>query len=301
MLGRSAQAAGYALASELSLAGQEYDIDYSGMSEWGSLDFLSQSGFGSSLCRDDWTGATYYEGGPATRYFVRGGVRYAVVTVFGECGRYEQRIIAIEQVEPVPAQPRPMDSTRVEPADSASGPLARSRIARRMNSSDSARTAAIERFGETVSQARRSSPITSDGSSLKPADSPNVVAGLRFRPPERVRPEPVVRGEGSGYGLAADPESGRQRREGSFRGSDRPRPVRDDRQPAEQVRSEPSPARETPARTEPAPVRERPTRNEPAPVREAPIYRAPEPMRESPPPAPAPSAPEQSSGKPVRE
>jgi len=293
-LGRSIQSAGYALASELSLAGQQYDLDYSGLSEWGSLDFLSQSGFGS-LCHDEFTGAAYYDGPRPTRFFVHDGVRYALVTVFGECGRYEQRIVPVGPAEPI--NPRPVDSTTRTPMDSASGPLARSRVAGRINASDSSRAAAIERFGETVSRARRSSPIPTDGSTLKPADSPNIVAGLRFRPPDRVRPEPVVRS--GGYGLSAEPGSLQDHRDGRFRGSDNQRPMRDDRQRSEQARGESPPAREAAPRREPPAPREAAPRREPPPVREAPVYRAPEPMRDS--PAPVASAPSAPSGKPVKE
>ncbi|HEV7992623.1 MAG TPA: hypothetical protein VGP25_12415 [Gemmatimonadaceae bacterium] len=254
--GRSPQSAGYALGSELSLAGQGFDTDFSGLTLWGTPSLYSLASVGSALCESELTGALYYDGPRPTTFFVQDGTRYAVITTGDACGGY--------QTHTVPAGPAPMPIPR-DSADSARIGAGVTRIAGR--STNGGGRFGSEQVDGTVARARRSGPRDPEGNALRPTDRPNVVGGLRFRPPEQLRTEPRLR-EAPGFRTLPDDQRARIREQATEGRAQRPTPQYEER------------------------ARPVPEHRDPAPVREAPM---------APPPAPAATPSEPRAGRPVRE
>jgi hypothetical protein len=242
MYGRAVTSAGYAIGRELSLAGQEFDADYSGFTRFGNASLYSVASVGSALCESEFTGALYYDAPRPTTFFERNGERYAVITSGDACSGYQTRTVPAGPA--IPRVPRDSaDSARVRGVDP--------RFAER-----GANSAGAGRFGSTaldatVPRARRGT----ETNALRPVDRPNIIGGLRFRPPERLRAEPRLR-ESNG-GTIADEERARRRLDAAERGR-RPTPVYEER------------TRQTPARSEPAAVREAPRPAQPATPVDAP-------------------------------
>ena len=253
---RGATAIGYALGSQLTLAGQTVDADYSGFTRFASLPQYSLANLGSNLCESDATNALYFDPPPATRYFERNGVMYAVIYSGDACSGYEQRI--------VPVNPDAVPRLRGEDSAQTSGAVARfpSRPA------DGIGGYASSQLDETIARARRSRPVDAEGSALRPADRPNVVGGMRFRPPEQLRTDPRLRDANGGVGTpTADGRSGgwmenrereRRRMEAEQQRATRPLPRSDERPRPEPVRQQPPAVREAPAPA-PAPPAEAPS------------------------------------------
>ncbi|MEO8563843.1 MAG: hypothetical protein ABI601_17320 [bacterium] len=263
--GRGTTGIGYVVGSQVALAGQEFDADYSGFSQFASPAHYGTASLGSGLCESEFTNAMYFDPPPATRYFERDGVVYQVITTGDACSGYQTITLPVNPDQKPKPRPGP---------DSAAMTFSASRVAARP-------VGAVGRFGSeqldgTVARARRSSPLDTDGNALRPVDRPNVVGGLRFRPPEQLRPDPRLRDADGGFGARTD--DGVQRR---MEDQDRARRQME----AEAQRNQrPSPRNVEPPRPEPV-------RQVPPAVRDAP----------TPPPAAPVTPPAESSGKPRKE
>ena len=240
--GRSVQSAGYLLGRELSLVGQEFDTDFSGLTQFGTPSLYSLASTGSALCESDFTGALYYDAPRPTTFFVRDGTQYAVITFGDACSGYQTRTV---RVGPAP-MPVPRDS-----ADSARVGGGQSRLADR--SVNASGRFGSEQLDGTVARARHSRPIDPEGNALRPADRPNIVGGLRFRPPEQLRAEPRVR-EAPGFRTLPDDQRARIREQSAEGRSQRPTPQHEERARPEPVHREPSAVREAPMAPPPAPA-----------------------------------------------
>ena len=223
----SAPTAAYALGRELSLVGQEFDVDYSGFVQSAGAPMYALARYGSSMCESEQTGSLYYDGRPPTRFYTSDGMRYATVTLGDACSGYVTRTVPIGPADaPMPRDSAAAAGTGVQTAD-------------RLTASRRATGLGVDQLDDVTARARRSSPMSTDD--VRPrAERPEV--GLRFRPPEQVRAEPRLRGEANEGWVrrAADVDKHRAVRESGERRAPRAEPVRREAPRPEPSRAEPS-------------------------------------------------------------
>jgi hypothetical protein len=229
--GRGVTAIGYVLGSQLALAGQDFDADYSGFTKFASPARYSLASLGAvGLCESDATNALYYDPPPATRYFERNGVLYAVITTGDACRGYETHTIPVVP-DAVPKWPAPEDTT--------SSAAAAARVASRPVPAESRPTMAGGLRFRPPEQLPFERRVRDGGASVAPAPedervrrrleeqarnamrpSPGSEAGARPRPvhqepaqqePMRMHP-PAVR-EAPPAAPAGDAPSGKPRKE----------------------------------------------------------------------------------------